>query len=83
MICPMCHGSHEISKCPRWRVPVILFAFLLSGCATIPGLEITAEDRVACEQQGCTAWMRAELEALVRAAMLKGIEAAQRQRGSI
>ena len=83
MACPMCKESHEISACPRWRVPVILSALLLSGCATIPGLEITAEDRVACEQQGCTAWTREELEALVRAAMLKGIEAAQRQRGSI
>ena len=53
MACPMCKESHEISACPRWRVPVILSALLLSGCATIPGLEITAEDRVACEQQGC------------------------------
>ena len=48
-----------------------------------PLAHLTAEDRAACEAQGCTAWTQAELEALVRAAMLKGIEAAQRQRGSI
>ena len=83
MICPMCHGSHAIEACPRWRVPVILFAFLLSGCATIPGLQISDEERAACAASGCSVWTQAELEALVRAAMLKGIEAARRQRGSI
>ena len=83
MICPMCHGSHEISKCPRWRVPAILFAFLLTGCATIPGLEISDEERAACAASGCSVWTQAELEDLVRAAMIKGIEAARRQRGSI
>ena len=83
MIWPMCHGSHEISKCPRWRVPVILSALLLSGCATIPGLQISEEERAACAKSGCSVWTQAELEDLVRAAMIKGIEAAQRQRGSI
>lgn len=83
MICPMCHGSHAIEACPRWRVPVILFAFLLTGCATIPGLQISDEGRAACAASGCSVWTQAELEALVRAAMIKGIEAAQRQRGSI
>ena len=83
MICPMCHGSHEISKCPRWRVPVIAAALFLSGCATIPGLEISEEEREACKAEGRSVWTQAELEALVRAAMIKGIEAARRQRGSI
>lgn len=83
MICPMRHGSHEISKCPRWRVPVIAAALFLSGCATIPGVEISDEERAACKAEGCSVWTRAELEDLVRAAMLKGIEAARRQRDSI
>lgn len=83
MICPMCHGSHAIEACPRWRVPAIMFAFLLTGCATIPGLQISDEEREACKEHGCSVWTQAELEALVRAAMIKGIEAARRQRGSI
>ena len=56
---------------------------LLTGCATIPGLQISEEERAACRDHGCSVWTQAELEALVRAAMIKGIEAAQRQRGSI
>ena len=73
----------DLSDVPRWRVPVILFAFLLSGCATIPGLQISDEEREACKEHGCSVWTQAELEDLVRAAMIKGIEAARRQRGSI
>lgn len=38
----------------------------------MPGVEMTDEDRTACERDGCTVWTRAELEALVREAMRRG-----------
>jgi len=44
----------------------------LSGCASLPGLQITDAERVACEAQGCTAWTRAELEQLIRLAIQRG-----------
>jgi uncharacterized protein YcfL len=50
----------------------LLAIVLLSGCASIPGLEMTDAERVACEQHGCTVWTRAELEQLVRVAMQRG-----------
>jgi uncharacterized protein YcfL len=49
-----------------------LIALLLTGCASIPGLEMTDAERVACEQHGCTVWTRAELEQLIRLAMQRG-----------
>jgi hypothetical protein len=38
MECPLCKGDHELSQCPRWRVPVkavivlALFGLLLVLC---------------------------------------------------
>lgn len=62
----------------------LLAAIALGGCATtIPGVQITDEERIACEVQGCTVWTRAELEMLVLEAMRRGIEAARKERNSI
>lgn len=45
MRCPLCHENHELSQCPRWRVPLtsrkamkrtllaLAAAASLSGCA--------------------------------------------------
>ena len=55
----------------------------LTGCATFKGVEMTDEDRVACEREGCTVWTEAELRALVTEAMRRGYLAAQKQKGSI
>jgi len=66
--------------------PAILLAIalMLGGCATtIPGVQISDEERAACATQGCTVWTRAELEALVIEAMRRGVEAARKQRSSI
>ena len=46
----------------------------LTGCATIPGLEITEDERKACEAEGCSVWTVRELEDLVIRAMRKGYE---------
>ena len=53
---------------------LILICVLLSGCASLSGVQMTDSERAACESQGCSVW-RAELEQLVRAAMLKGYKA--------
>jgi uncharacterized protein YcfL len=49
-----------------------LIALLLTGCASIPGVQLTDAERVACEAHGCTVWTRAELEQLIRAAIQRG-----------
>lgn len=55
------------------RTAVLAIVILtLTGCATLPGVEISEEERAACEASGCTVWTRAELEDLVREAMRRG-----------
>lgn len=44
----------------------------LTGCATLKGVEISDDERAACEADGCTVWTKAELEMLVREAMKQG-----------
>ena len=53
---------------------LVLICVLLSGWASLPGVQMTDAERKACEAEGCSVW-RAELEQLVRAAMLKGYQA--------
>jgi hypothetical protein len=51
----------------------VLAIVLLSGCASLPaGVEMSDEERAACEAAGCTVWTQAELEQLVRMAMQRG-----------
>ena len=50
----------------------------LTGCATLKGVEISDEERAACEADGCTVWTRAELEGLVREAMKQGYQAGKK-----
>lgn len=57
----------------------ILAIVLLSGCASLPaGIEMTDDERKACEAAGCTVWTRAELEQLVRMAMQRGYAAGKK-----
>ncbi len=66
------------------KTSILLAAFALGGCAaTIQGVEISPEERALCAKEGCTVWTRGELEALVREAMRRGIEAARKERSSI
>lgn len=55
----------------------------LTGCATMKGVEMSDQDRVACEREGCTVWTESELMQLVNEAMRRGYLAAQKQKGSI
>lgn len=62
---------------------ILLLCVIATGCATISGVQIIDEERALCADQGCTVWTQAELEALVREAMRRGIEAARKERSSI
>ena len=61
---------------------LMVVILVLSGCAT-KGVEMSDDERKACEIEGCTVWTRAELEALVAEAMRRGFAAGQKQKGSI
>lgn len=59
--------------------PVILIlALVLSGCATIKGIEISDEERAACEAQGCTVWTQEELQRLAKQFFLQGYQAGRK-----
>jgi len=54
---------------------LFLVAVLLSGCASIKGVEITDDERKACEQVTCSVWTEAELARLVRKFFSDGYKA--------
>ena len=58
---------------------LLLLSMLLSGCASLPsGVEMTDDERAACEAQGCTVWTMDELRKLIGMAMRKGYEAGKK-----
>ena len=61
---------------------LLIAALAVTGCASLPaGLEMTSEERAACESAGCTVWTRAELEKLVGIAMQRGYLAGRQSKG--
>ena len=62
---------------------LMVVVLVLSGCATLKGVEMTEDERKLCEAEGCTVWTVQELQALVREAMQRGYLAGQKQKGSI
>ena len=58
---------------------LLLLSMLLSGCVSLPpGVEMTDDERAACEAQGCTVWTMDELRKLIGMAMRKGYEAGKK-----
>ena len=58
---------------------LLLLSMLLSGCASLPpGVEMTDDERAACEASGCTVWTMDELRKLIGMAMRKGYEAGKK-----
>ena len=58
---------------------LLLLSALLCGCASLPpGVEMTDDERAACEAQGCTVWTMGELRKLIGMAMRKGYEAGKK-----
>ena len=48
------------------------------ACRLPPGVEMTDDERAACEAQGCTVWTMDELRKLIGMAMRKGYEAGKK-----
>ena len=44
----------------------LLLCALLSGCASMPGVQATSEEQAACQAQTCTVWTPEELISLAR-----------------
>lgn len=58
---------------------LLLRSMLLCGCASLPpGVEMTDDERAACDAQGCTVWTMDELRKLIGMAMRKGYEAGKK-----
>jgi uncharacterized protein YceK len=53
----------------------VLIALILSGCASIKGVEITDDERKACEQVTCSVWTEQELTRLARKFFSDGYKA--------
>ncbi len=56
----------------------LILCLALSGCATIPGVAITEDERKACEVQTCTVWTIDELTGLARKFFREGYRAGVR-----
>ena len=48
---------------------------MLSGCASLPGVQMSAAERAACESQACSVWTVDELRKLISISIKKGYEA--------
>jgi hypothetical protein len=35
MACPLCQGPHELSQCPRWKVPPMKAAIAIAGVGAL------------------------------------------------
>lgn len=54
---------------------LILICVLLSGCASLSGVQMTDAERAACESQACSVWTVDELRKLISISIQKGYEA--------
>lgn len=62
----------------------LLLALLLTGCAAIPGVEISEEDRKVCEvQKTCSVWSEKDLRSLIRHFFEQGYNAGRKSKGNI
>lgn len=57
------------------RKNLMLISLLLSGCANIPGVLITDDERKACEASSCSVWTFQELQNLARKFFKEGYQA--------
>lgn len=63
---------------------LVLLSAVLTGCATIKGLQVSDEDAAECAAVGCTPWSERQLEGLAKHFFGLGVKAGiQRQKGSI
>lgn len=78
--CPVCKENHEISQCPRWRIPVLLLAL----CMPVHAIELEQGKVVLTAQEwrsmqncealgGCHVVTTAALVAMVESAQKKAV----------
>lgn len=53
---------------------LVLLLVLLSGCASIKGVDINDEERAACIRDTCSVWTPFEIKELVLRAARRGYE---------
>ena len=62
---------------------IVFLALFLSGCASMPGVTITEEERKACEVQTCTVWTQQDLQGLIQYIFRQGYQSGQTHKGTI
>lgn len=61
-----------------------LLLVFLTGCASLPGVEISDEERKLCAAQGdCTVWTLEDLRAMVRHFWGEGFKAGRDTKGRL
>jgi uncharacterized protein YceK len=60
---------------------LICVVILLSGCATIEGVNVTKAERRACAAETCSVWTDRELRVLIQRAMEEGYKAGAKPNG--
>ena len=66
------------------KLSLLICAVMLSGCATIKGLEVSADDAKECAEVGCTPWSDRQIQGLAKHFYVLGVAAGiKREKGSI
>jgi len=60
---------------------LICVVILLSGCATMEGVNATKDERRACAAETCSVWTDRELRVLIQRAMEQGYKAGAKPDG--
>lgn len=79
-----CRGNFGKRYClayqPRTnKMKTALLCILLTGCAALPGVEISEDERKACAaQQNCSVWNHQDLQSLIRHFFGQGYQAGRK-----
>jgi uncharacterized protein YceK len=60
---------------------LLCVVILLSGCATMEGVNATRDERRACAAETCSVWTDMELRVLIQRAMQEGYKAGAKPAG--
>jgi uncharacterized protein YceK len=63
------------------KAALICAVILLSGCASIEGVNATKGERRACAAETCSVWTDRELRALIQRALEEGYKAGAKPNG--
>lgn len=57
------------------KTTLVLLTLLCTGCATLPGVEISDAEREACKAETCSVWTPTELQNVARKLFEAGYKA--------